>query len=263
MIRRTLPLLAAAAAAFALVPGTASAAPGQAPPQNAFWADYSVSGLVELSERRQVQYSLVEHRDAHQDGWSASLSLSTWTYRPCGRGQCQDDYLTGHVELDAEDVLFDRNLSQASVTDVPVMMRSMGWSWPGGLTYTDVDEVVVSLQFDASGKISRSVYHGDLCSDGQTACQANRLTASRTASGTVTVDAEAVPASTTIQYMQSAETAPKLTEGGTQPPPPADGNYPPLSGADGGYPPPPADGGDFGSPESTAITGSVEVDATN
>jgi hypothetical protein len=285
VLRRALAAALLAAASLALAPGTASAAPGQEPPQNTFRAFYAVSGLFEFPGGRQGSYLLSEQRDASQDGWSASLHVTTWTYGDCGGWPCQENFLTGQATLDADDVDFSRNLSHASVTDVPVVLQEMGWSWPGGLTYTDVEEIVVSLRVVGSGAIDRIVYHGDLCGDGQTACQAMRIVAERAVTGTVTVGGDVATTATTIQYVQVAETAPKATEGGTQPLPPADGGaYPtppadstqyPAPPADGSTdypppPPPPLDGSDPLPPvsgsesvptETTADTGSLEVGA--
>jgi hypothetical protein len=240
LLRRVL-AVALAAAIFAVVPGAASAAPHQDAPKNTFRADYAVSGQVTLPDGRQAQYSLAEHRDAASGGWTASLYLSTWTYRDCGMWQCQENLLIGQTALDADDVHFARNLSQARAVDVPVVLQSWTWSWPEGGTYTDVEEVTVSLEFTSSGPVSRSNYHGDLCSDGQTACQANSLQSSRDAVGTLTVGEQVVPTSASIQYMQSNETAPKPVEGDGQPLPPG-GEYPPPPPA-GEYPPPPVGDG--------------------
>lgn len=242
MLRRSLPVAATAAAAFVLVPGAASAAPDQPPPENTFWADYGVYGQVALPDGRQAQFALGEHRGASKDGWTASLSLTTWTDRDCGWWQCQDDMMSGHVELDADDVHFSRNLTEAWVADVPVTLQSWTWSWPEGATLAGEEEVLVSVHFTGSGPVSRSVHHGDMCSDGQTACQAMHLQSTREAVGSVTVGDQVASTSASIQYMQIAETAPKSVEGDGQPLPP-DGEYPPPPSGDGEYyVPPPTDG---------------------
>jgi hypothetical protein len=219
--------VAAIAAVVALVPGAASAAPGQDPPKNTFRADYSVSGVVELPDGRQAQYSLAEYREAAQDGWTAVLYLSTWTERDCGDWQCQDDYVSGQTTLDAKDVHFARNLSAARAIRVPVMLQTFEWTWPDGFTYTDVEEVIVSVDFTGSGAVNRSNHHGDLCSDGQTACQAMSIRSSRPAVGTLTVGDQVAHTSAVIGYGQYAETAPKPV---TTTPPPGDGEIPPPPG---------------------------------
>jgi hypothetical protein len=90
-----------------------------------------------------------------------------------------------------------------------------------------------------------------------------RIESSRAATGTLTVGAQVASASASMLFTQGAETAPKETEGGTQPLPGDGGEYPPPPPGDGEYPPPPADGGYLVPSETRVDTGSVEGDAAN
>jgi hypothetical protein len=186
MSRRALPV-AVAAAALVLVPSTASAAPDQTP-QTMVGESLYADARGSLSDGRQFLASLNEARTGPGGDRRASVSITLspgqlcWPTTLCDAG-------TGHawLELDPEDLDFDRNLDQASVENLQVTLQRSVWA--GGMTWTYVEEEVqVSLTFTGTGGVVRDTYHGQTCGDGSGECRGTRVDASREATAVVVVD---------------------------------------------------------------------------
>ncbi|RBY94874.1 hypothetical protein DQ244_06375 [Blastococcus sp. TBT05-19] len=182
MLRRALPV-GLAAAALALVPAGASAAPASA--GDAANASTSISyyahGSVTLPDGRSADVSLGEFRAV--DGWTGSLNLYL-SPPPCTGWPCMPTMESGYAELDADDVTFDRNLNRAAVEDVPVTLSS--WSWGGGSTQR---EVTVDVVLTGTGRVDRDTYRGP-CGEGSPGCKGVRVDAARDADVVLTIDGE-------------------------------------------------------------------------
>ena len=72
MLRRSLPVAAVTAAAFALVPGSASATPAQAAVEHYFSSGYYATADFTLPDGRTASASLAENRSATGNEWRAS-----------------------------------------------------------------------------------------------------------------------------------------------------------------------------------------------
>jgi hypothetical protein len=205
LLRRALPV-AVAAAAFVLVPTTASATPAQAPVENMFSAGYYATAEMVLSDGRLASVSLSEYRGASQDGWHGSLGLSV--RRDANSWQAA----SGYAQVTDEQVDFRRNLGGASAIDIPVTLVTYGWG-PTGPTQTKED-VIVSVVFTGTGDVTRETYRGDMCGDGGRTCQSVRVGAHREATGELLVDGLTGTGVGSLSYGQGVDVAaPKYQEG--------------------------------------------------
>jgi hypothetical protein len=215
VLRRSLPLAALAAAVFALVPGTASATPEQAPVENIFSASYMADVEVVLPDGRHANVTLGEYRGASQDGWSGSLSLRVWSESPCYGGYtCQTGMTSAYTGLTEDQVDFRRSLAAASATDIPVTLERWSWTPGSGMTRTE-EHVTVSVQFTGDGPVERDTYRGDTCGDGGRECQSIRVSAHRAASASVSLGDQLVVGKGSISYGHGVDAAaPKYEEEG-------------------------------------------------
>jgi hypothetical protein len=72
----------------------------------------------------------------------------------------------------------------------------------------------VSVQFTGTGEVSRTTDKGELCGDGSRECQSIRIYASRSATGTVTLDDQTASGEGTLSFVQGLDVAaPKFVEG--------------------------------------------------
>jgi hypothetical protein len=190
LLRRALPA-ALAAAAFVLIPSTASATPEPAPVENYMFTGYYGEAEAVLADGRTVQVSLGESRGTGPEV-SAQLYVNTFRKRPCtwGPGICQTDLAGGPVEVTAEQVNFSRSLGSASVTDVPVTFMHRTWG-PNGPTTVE-EHVAISVVLTGTGPVTRDAYRGEMCGDGSRECQSIRVEASRAAVSEITFGEEAV-----------------------------------------------------------------------
>jgi hypothetical protein len=206
MSRRALPV-AVAAAALVLVPSTASATPVQAPVENIFGAGYSADSRVVLDDGRHATVWIGEYRGAPRDGWEREIYVSVWSEYTCYEiYTCQTPAASGGATLTGQQVDFSRDLRQASVTDVPLTLRTWAYDPVSGYTSTE-ESVVVSASFTGTGEVTRNATHGDLCGDGGRTCESIRITANRGAEATVTLDDRTGTGSGALSYMQGIDAA--------------------------------------------------------
>lgn len=186
MTRRLLPA-ALLTAAFALLPGTAYAAPADPAPAAApatTWTSWYATADVPLTDGRTASVTLSRYRATLHDEWQGSLSV--WLKSACTGWSCPASP-SGYVTLDGDEVQFDRGLADASVTDVPVTLSTWAWAPTGGYTRTD-SQVTVSAVFTGTGQLQRDTYHGDRCGAGDPCPNSLRRDVSRAATVAVTVD---------------------------------------------------------------------------
>jgi hypothetical protein len=215
MLRRALPVLSAAAAALVLVPGSASATPAPAPVENTFGGGYSADVRVVLSDGRHATAWLGEFGGPRQYEPDRELYLTVWSEYTCYEVYtCQGPQASGLATLTAEQLDFSRDLRGASVTDVPVTLQS--WSYDPTDGYTSTQEsVTVSVVFTGTGEVSRTTEKGELCGDGSRECQSIRISASRGATGTVTLDGRTVSGEGSLSFVQGVDVAaPKFEDPG-------------------------------------------------
>ena len=251
MLRRTLPVLAAAAAAVALLPGSAAAVPVSGAANG---TSESLQAHLQLTVAGQPGHAgLVLNREPGGER-RASLSL-TLPPRPCAEQFCSQSPRSGWAEVSDEQITFARDLGSAAVDDVLITLSSFGYGGQGPTS--TVETLTVSLTVTAIGAMSTDVEHGDRCGEGWP-CQGTHVMSSRPATASLT-GTGGVTASGEGQLWRgrsiSAAVRPGDSEGPGEPPAdgsgdapsngsgdaPADGSYP-LPPADGSYPLPPADG---------------------
>jgi hypothetical protein len=130
MLRRSLSVVAAAAAAIAFVPGTASAAPADKPVVRYFASSYDGTAEFVLPDGRTATASLSKFRGASTDPWRGSLNLNIST--PCSTStSCLASTGFGSTELTGDQITFDRSLRTASVDDVSIDVVTAGFGGPG------------------------------------------------------------------------------------------------------------------------------------
>jgi len=130
MPRRSLSVAAAAAAALAFVPGTASAAPADAPVVRYFASSYEATADFVLPDGRPASASLSKFRGASTDEWQGSLRLDVTT--PCSTSPaCSPSTGFGSTEVAGDQITFDRSLHTASVEDVTISVVTAGFGGPG------------------------------------------------------------------------------------------------------------------------------------
>jgi hypothetical protein len=208
VLRRSLPIASVAAAAVALLPGTASAVPGGAPVDNTFSASYSANAELVLPDGRHASVWLGEHRGASQAGWRGQLNLTVWSEYTCWEiYTCQEGYASGYAELTDEQVTFGRSLATASATDVPITLGTSSWDPETGEFRTSQETVTVSVLFTATGAVERSASHGKVCGDGERECQSVRLYVNREATATVTLGDQAGVGGGSMSYAQGVDAA--------------------------------------------------------
>jgi hypothetical protein len=138
MPRRSLSVVAAAAAAIAFVPGTASAAPDDAPVVRYFASSYDGTADFVLPDGRTATASLSKFRGASTDEWRGALRLDVTT--PCSTPTgCYPSTGFGSTEVTGDQITFDRRLRTASVEDVTISVVTSGFGGsglPGGGTVT-------------------------------------------------------------------------------------------------------------------------------
>ncbi len=178
MLRRTLPVLAAAAVA-ALGPGTASAAPGQTPESSTF---DSIDAGIQLTVAGQPGRASLSLRGEPGDR-TASLDV-TLPPEPCALPFCYRSLRTGSAELSDEQIRVGRDLKVASAVDVPITLYSAGWDAENGTTEIE-EPLTVSLTITATGRLSHDVEHGDICGEGWP-CHGTHVTAWREGAGVLT-----------------------------------------------------------------------------
>ena len=179
MLARSLPL-GAAVAAFALAPGVASAAPVQ----NSFQEGYTAQAEVVLPDGRRASVALSEYIGGHrEDAWGELyLEVACESSRTCLHGG------SGMLDLTDAQVDFSRSLTRASATDLEITLY--GWDDRQSLDQV-THQVTVSVRFEGSGKVTGDASHGDLCwSTMGAACQSVIVDASRSATGTLTLDGQ-------------------------------------------------------------------------
>lgn len=228
MLRRSLPVVAAAAAAFAFVPGVASAAPADAPVVRYFASSYDGTADFVLPDGRTASASLSKFRAASTDQWQGSLSLNITT--PCSTPTgCHPSTAFGWTEVSGDQITFDRSLRRASVEGVTISVVTPGFGGPGlppglpgGGTVTppayDVpppppgfdmpptdpfptppgvwtppsqttETLVVNLTFTGAGELTHEVTTGyGQCGDGSSDCQSLRKYDQRPASAVLALD---------------------------------------------------------------------------
>lgn len=207
MLRRSLFLTAAAAVSVALVPGTASATPDPAPVENSFGGGYSADVRVVLSDGRHATAWLGEYGGPRQYEWDRELYLTVWSEYTCYEVHtCQGPAASGLATLTAEQLDFSRDLSGVSATDVPVTLQTWSYDMTDGYTSTQ-ETVTVSAAFAGTGEVSRTSDKGALCGDGSRECQSLRLSASRGATGTVTVDGRTGSGEGSLSFVQGLDVA--------------------------------------------------------
>jgi hypothetical protein len=224
VLRRVLPI-AAAAAALVAVPSTAFATAPQAPVENMFSAGYYGYTDLGLPDGRHVYATLSAYRAASQNGWSGALSVTVGV--PCPDDpSCLLSDASGTALLTETQVAFSRNLDGASAVDVPVTLwtspsdplPSDGSGDPSGEGSADApsdgsadapsdgsgdapsdgtgdgmpeptsEQVTVSLTFSGTGAVARDSYKGDQCGDGMRLCQSHRVSADRDATVEFSLD---------------------------------------------------------------------------
>jgi hypothetical protein len=240
MLRRSLPVVAATAAAFVLVPGSASAMPDQAPVDNYYAAHYRATADIPLSHDRLVTAELVRIQAPNRTDWRASLHLQITTPCTAAASSCVPSTTSADLDLTDDQVSFDRRLRRASVTGVTVTFSSptsgggIGYGppmdavlLPGGgtpvggqvsaLPSAPNGDVVVSLTFVGTGALTHDVAHVyGPCGDGSTDCPTLWVDDARDASAVLTLDDESSkPAAARLTYEKSVQVAaPKPVYGG-------------------------------------------------
>lgn len=205
MLRRVLPVAAAAAALLA-VPSTAFATAPQAPVENIFAAGYYGYTDFVLPDGRHVSAGLSNYRGASQNGWSADLSLSVTSESCPEAGPCRETYAWGDATLTEAQVAFSRNLDGASAVDVPMTMFTPSSS-SDFLAPPDSEQVTVSITFSGTGAITRDSYRGELCGDGSRVCQSHRIGADRDATVEVALDGQNFSGPGHLSYSLATDTA--------------------------------------------------------
>lgn len=210
MLRRVLPV-AAAAAALVAIPSTASATAPQAPVENIFSAGYYGYTDFDLPGGRRVYATLSEYRGASQNGWSGALSVSLTT--PCPDDpSCVASDAWGTVLLTQAQVDFSRNLDGASALDVPMTLTTSPWSSDDVAT---TEQATVSLVFRGTGAVARDSYTGNQCADGIRVCQSHVVSADRDALAEFVLDGQSTSGPGHLYYSLGTDTAaPKYGPGG-------------------------------------------------
>ena len=195
MLRRSLSV-AFAAAGLALVPGTASATPAQAPVETFVIPQYhAASSTALLPDGRTLFVSLTEDRS----GSDVRATLTVGTYRevsyPCPEwiqqpGPCtvQMDHQSGHVELGEDQYDIDRTLGGASVTEVEVPFV-VGYDYGAGFPTAIEENRSVSVVFTGTGLVTRGAEHGGSCLLDE-GCQAVTVDSSRAVLAEISYDRE-------------------------------------------------------------------------
>jgi hypothetical protein len=213
MPRRSLSVVAAAAAAIAFIPGTASAAPADAPVVRYFASSYSGTADFVLPDGRPASATLSKFRSASNDEWRGSLGLDITT--PCSTStSCYPSTGFGRAEVPGDQITFDRSLRTASVEDVTITVVTAGFGGPGlpprlpgGGTVTPpaydvssppgswipptptLETFVVSLTFTGTGELTHEVTHDyGQCGDGSSDCQRLRTYDARASSAVLTLE---------------------------------------------------------------------------
>lgn len=204
MLRRVLPV-AAAAAALVCIPSTAMATAPQAPVENLFSAAYFGYSDLALPDGRQLMATLIEYRGASQNGWSGELSVEV-TDGSCSLYSCGMIDSWGTATLTEAQVAFSRDLSSASSVEVPMTLFTSSPS-SDFLAPPDASQVTVSVRFNGTGDVARDSYRGDLCGDGMRVCQSHRVGADRDATVEATFDGQSASGSGHLYYELGTDTA--------------------------------------------------------
>ena len=184
MLRRSL-AVALAAAAFALVPGAASATPEHAPVDTYTGSSYSAHAEFLLDDGRRVSASISQYRNDVSDEWQPSLNL--WISRYCYPVSCDAGTGYASMPLSADQVDFDRGLREFALPEMTVALQRGGWDAVLQRWTTTEEDVSVSLVFTGTGPVNRWADHGKLCGDGERECESIRTYANRDADVTVTL----------------------------------------------------------------------------
>ena len=215
MPRRAL-AVAFAGAALISVPGAASATPAPSPVENTFGGGYSADVRVVLPDGRHATAWLGEYGGPRQYEWDRELYLTVWSEYTCYEVHtCQGAPASGLATLTADQLAFSRDLDGVSAVDVPVTLQSWSRDATGGYSSTQ-ESVTVSVVFTGTGEVSRTTDKGKLCGDGSRECQSLRVSASRSATGTVTLDRQTASGEGSLSFVQGLDVAaPKFEDPGS------------------------------------------------
>jgi len=210
MLRRTLPVLAAAAA-LALTPGVALAAPAEAPVEHGIF-DSSYAGIQVTVDGRPGSASLT--RLGTPGDWHTTLLVSLPGQPDCEfPWWCQPVTRSASVELTDDQFFFGADLQKATTVEVPVTLTTSSFGWWPAEDAGPGEDVRVTLTITGTGPVTRDAYHGDYCGEGWP-CHGTRVDEFREATGVLTVDGLELEGVGAFVRGHSVDAAGKPSDGG-------------------------------------------------
>jgi len=207
MLRRSLPVIATAAAAFALAPGVASATPAPAPVENLFGGGYSASASVVMPGGQHADVWLGQFAGHGQYDDQQELFVSLWSEHVCYETiTCRQDEGQASVSFTGEQVHFSRSLSGVSLLELDVTFRAFTYDPATGFSSVE-RPATIGVVFTGTGDIDRTATHQKMCGDGGRECESIRVDATREAEVTATVDGQTGTGTGSLSYMKSLDVA--------------------------------------------------------